>query len=79
VRQVFDQARNLALSSWANAATARGGPKIATALCAITCCITLLYRARMSALRCANTLLYRARMPALYYAQHKLCIIYAMH
>jgi len=34
--------RNLALSSWANAATARSGPKIATALCAITCCITQL-------------------------------------
>ena len=35
-RRLFPWARNLALSSWAN-----GGPKIATALCEITCCITL--------------------------------------
>jgi len=65
VRQEFDPPRrlfpgtgHLALSSWANGATARSGPKIATALiqqrdtarnCTITCCITLLYRARMPA------------------------------
>ena len=48
-RRLFPWARNLALSSWANAATARGGTKIATALCAITCCFTLLYRVRMPA------------------------------
>jgi len=46
-RRLFLWARNPALSSWANAATACGDPKIATAHCAITCCITLLYCVRM--------------------------------
>ena len=48
-RRLFLWARNPALSSWANAATACGDPKIATAHCAITCCITLLYCVRMPA------------------------------
>ena len=46
-RRLLPWARNLALSSWANAATACGGPKIATAHCAITHYITLLYRVCM--------------------------------
>jgi len=54
-RRLFPWARNLALSSWVNAAAARGGPKIATALCAITCCITLLYCVRMPSLHYASS------------------------
>jgi len=48
-RRLFPWARNLALSSWANADTARGGPQIASALSAINWCITLLYRVRIPA------------------------------
>jgi len=54
-RWLFPWARNLGLSSWANAATASGGPKIVTALCAIMCCITLLYRVRMPATHYASS------------------------
>jgi len=45
----FPWARKLALSSQADAATARGGPEIATAVCAIT-----LYRVRILALHYAS-------------------------
>jgi len=45
-------------STQLNAASARGVPKIATALCANTCC-TLLYRVRMPALHCASSAMIR--------------------
>ena len=48
-RRLFPWARNLALSSWANAATVAVDLKIATSICAIMCCITLLYCVRMPA------------------------------
>jgi len=70
---VVPWARNLALGSWANAATARGGPKIATAPCASTCSITLLYCVRMPSFHCASSAVIMRRDCARPSAINKAC------